>query len=608
MEIEVTPKKWYVVSGATGSTVSKPDGIIVATVPAGGQTAFLATTHMVVTSNNRVEVVQATFNGAPIALGFGGGGNSAPDSDVPSTYIPALFLENTGSQYIDTKLQTYSDSVISTTVQQVYASDILVSGFNWFFGSVQNPGMNIGFSVTEYRYSSILGYVVIGNKGGNMRDFADAHCDVLHITNTANHFIINGETVIPELVEPHAPTPDSEITYPIFGYVGSSSGSVGINKGCRIFSFSDTTPSQGGKRLDLVPAIDSNGAPCMWDRVTRQTYRNAGDDSFIVGLTVEQAKQLWKLPVYAEKKTLTISLPSEAVDGNGVLQDVEIFMALSQAAAKGWNFILQTHDGTAVETAVPFGYMQCEFLESTGSQHIDTGIALSNESELRVVTRATTYPSVGFSYVCGGVNSAAASLLYYTLLFPDSVYLGLGSTQKAVTCNTFTQTAVSISGLSNIGTVNGETIEFTNVDIFTQPFTCPLFAQKRGDAADVWAAGFPSAVYSFSISRSGSEQLNYTPSITPGGVPCMYDSVSGEAKLNADTAEGAPDFVVGMTAAQAVQLANLPEDATDKNITVSLPQSILNAEGGITDAAVNAALNKAAENGWDIKLQYYTES
>ena len=34
---------------------------------------------------------------------------------------------------------------------------------------------------------------------------------------------------------------------------------------------------------DLRPALDGERAPCLWDAVTEQFYRNAGSGSFLYG-------------------------------------------------------------------------------------------------------------------------------------------------------------------------------------------------------------------------------------------------------------------------------------------------------------------------------------
>lgn len=91
----------------------------------------------------------------------------------------------------------------------------------------------------------------------------------------------------------------------------------------------------------FIPCLDDKGIPCMFDMVTRQTFRNNGTGQFIVGLTMAQALDLANLPVPTTSNTLTISLPKEA---SLVQHNQEVEVALSIAAEKGWQIAVQYRD------------------------------------------------------------------------------------------------------------------------------------------------------------------------------------------------------------------------------------------------------------------------
>jgi len=100
--------------------------------------------------------------------------------------------------------------------------------------------------------------------------------------------------------------------------------------------------SSGSKVVnDLIPAIAPTGEPCMYDKVTRKPFCNSGSGSFIVGMTLEQAQNLGKLP--AGGGTLTVSLPSNYLEDEGVVN------ALETARTNGWTLTIQTY---AVDTAM----------------------------------------------------------------------------------------------------------------------------------------------------------------------------------------------------------------------------------------------------------------
>lgn len=97
------------------------------------------------------------------------------------------------------------------------------------------------------------------------------------------------------------------------------------------------------KIRDFVPAIDTDGTPCMFDLVSKQPFKNIGTGQFIAGCTLAQAAQLGrKLP--STGGTLTVSLPEGYDSNEGVVN------SLAQAEAKGWVLTIQTYAAQAAAT------------------------------------------------------------------------------------------------------------------------------------------------------------------------------------------------------------------------------------------------------------------
>ena len=84
-----------------------------------------------------------------------------------------------------------------------------------------------------------------------------------------------------------------------------------------------------GAVAEFAFAVDQNGVPCMFEKVTRKPFYNSGTGQFIVGMTMKQARKLSKLP--AGGGTLKVSLPSNYLEDEGVTN------AIAAANAKGWN-------------------------------------------------------------------------------------------------------------------------------------------------------------------------------------------------------------------------------------------------------------------------------
>lgn len=317
MEITVTPKKWYVVSGAAGSTISTPEGVVIATVPDGGQASFYATTYTVEASDDSTEVVEATFKYAPAklkALGVFGRGET-----LPSGYLPALFLESTGTQRIVLNdIASNNTGAILRATSMSYndtpPAGINANGMRWYlpapalqdvirWGWKNNNDLDITtelehcYSVT-YNWKNNKKVILDGSQVGSLND----------ILFTAS-------------------------TIAVFAYKWGSNYSYDE---VRIFSLA--LSEEDNVVRDFMPALNAQGIPCLFDKISKQTFYNSGKGAFIVGMTVAQARKLGKLPADATTKTLTISLPQSAfVDvETGEIADAAVNAALAQAEANGW--------------------------------------------------------------------------------------------------------------------------------------------------------------------------------------------------------------------------------------------------------------------------------
>ena len=133
----------------------------------------------------------------------------------------------------------------------------------------------------------------------------------------------------------------------IYAPDGRSYTAVKEHKGCETYRLWANS-WRGGKKwfkatigdnlvFDLIPAIDLSGVPCMVNKVDGAVYyNNATSGSFVVGLTLKQAKRLRKLPEGGGK--LAISLPSDWQLDDDVLE------ALSIAESKGWVISIKIND------------------------------------------------------------------------------------------------------------------------------------------------------------------------------------------------------------------------------------------------------------------------
>ena len=92
--------------------------------------------------------------------------------------------------------------------------------------------------------------------------------------------------------------------------------------------------------FDLIPAITPQGEPCMYNIYDKSVYKNtASKSTFVVGMTLGQARNLSKLP--ATGGMLVVALPSNYAEDEGVVN------ALATAQESGWVITIKTYEADA---------------------------------------------------------------------------------------------------------------------------------------------------------------------------------------------------------------------------------------------------------------------
>ena len=313
MEITVEPNKMYAVTTSGSCTVIDADGLELCTASSGQQSFFVATTSTVTISDDSAKVSRANFKHAPAALGLLGGGDK-----LPAGYTRAEFLESTGTQKI----------VISEL--KVNRSDEISWKQKWirYIGSTGIDGVwQIGTESDARFYSwkkgDFCGVVFFGKIwNGKSTDFENKSFfkanESSFEVDGVSYALINEFTSLERSGVRLFEQVIKGVTYP---------------SSVRLFTW------EVKRKCKLIPSLDSSGVPCMYDKVTRKPFYNSGTGSFIVGMTLEQARKLSKLP--STGGTLTVSLPSNYQEDEGVVN------ALAKAQENGWVITLQTHETEA---------------------------------------------------------------------------------------------------------------------------------------------------------------------------------------------------------------------------------------------------------------------
>ena len=321
--LETIAGKMYVVMSPNGGTVTSADGLISEEVEAGKQKVIVGTGALLELNDDAGAII-ATFKYAPAkleALGLLGGGVSA----LPAGYLRAEFLESTGKEYIDTGYKPNSAFGVYFDVQEVTTP----AGNVWYCGA-QVSGNSLWLDSQE-RFA-------IRNGAGGFGAFwlEETKSEKNRVQAVAN--LYNDRLYGKVGAEKTAgAVPTQDLTFTLFRSHYIRTGNFDPTAALRMFAFKLTQAAE--LKLEFTPCLDAEGVPCMFDKVTKQVFKNKGTGAFIVGLTLAQARKLGKLPEGGG--TLTVSLPSNWQEDEGVLN------ARAEAEAKGWQITVQTYEAEA---------------------------------------------------------------------------------------------------------------------------------------------------------------------------------------------------------------------------------------------------------------------
>lgn len=205
------------------------------------------------------------------------------ESSLPLGYKRLEYLESTGEQYIDSGKILLADTQVRSRFQQTKFKNDAVQRAQWLFGvGKYGASAHLLFGLWEgIAHPTQSGYMLQGEYGGAFQRVADSINiqEPLTLEMSRELATLNAEELYYVTTSEFA-IGDEVLSYPIFDGIGSA-GALGGRSNLRIWYFVDTTPSEGGLRLSLIPALDPTGAPCMFDIVTREPFYNSGTGDFI---------------------------------------------------------------------------------------------------------------------------------------------------------------------------------------------------------------------------------------------------------------------------------------------------------------------------------------
>ena len=261
----------YVVYSKDGCTVTDSTGTLNKVVPAGDFLTLPAPSDALITSDDNALVRKANFKYAALALRLLGGG----DNLLPSGYTRLEYLEGTGTQHINTGMPC-SDKTEVRAVAMVapYAG---ATRYHRLFGSAASgdvPRLSLTLTLYEARMSFGSRFGSVSRSFNTGLTNADLEASAFEYFVSAASAGVVGKNEQTNVLD--AEWQCSAQTQ-LFCW-GSGGGMEG-----RVYSF--TMKEAGALKLNLIPALDETGAPCMFDTVSRKPFYNAGTGDFVTPST-----------------------------------------------------------------------------------------------------------------------------------------------------------------------------------------------------------------------------------------------------------------------------------------------------------------------------------
>ena len=194
--------------------------------------------------------------------------------DIPFGYKRCKFLKKSDTAYIDTGIipDKSMDYDIVFDVESTYSGSLYVFGSD----SAYHNGFNLGCDFRNeegIRFCKFytLNYYKTYIKLNSGVQYSVQMCE--------NQFAVNSEVI-------SAISGSYVCAYSLILFGTKREGKAMVNdtfcRNLRIYSF--TISKDGEKIMNLIPALDRNGTPCMYDTVSKQTFYNAGTGKFLYEL------------------------------------------------------------------------------------------------------------------------------------------------------------------------------------------------------------------------------------------------------------------------------------------------------------------------------------
>ena len=188
---------------------------------------------------------------------------------------------------------------------------------------------------------------------------------------------------------------------------------------------------------------------------------------------------------------------------------------------------------------LPSSYTQIEYIQSTGTQYIDTGFKPNNNTRVVMDFQFSSAPTA-HSTIFGARDSSSANFFMVLYNITNSFFRSYYNNTYSQTWPIDSTTRYTIDKNKETTTLGGTTLSYSAAE-FQCNYNMYLFTSNTGGSST-----YPSSdlrVYSCQIYDDGTLIRDYVPCLNADGTAGLYDMVNSVFCTNAGTGS----FVVGAT-------------------------------------------------------------
>lgn len=208
------------------------------------------------------------------------------DAEVVASYTEVEYLEATGTQYINTGLLSTRNSTVDvvfdfTSMASGTAENCAIFGGRNSTTSTTFTFFKLASGNPQYLRFDYNGQTTVATANNMTWNTDSVYRFTYNGTHTNVTNLMTGESVSAAL------SPASSFTTtPITLFAVNTNNSVGTFMKGRIYKYKY---SDGVTTIDLIPVLDYNNRPAMYDKISGQFFYNQGTDEFIVGKEIRSA-------------------------------------------------------------------------------------------------------------------------------------------------------------------------------------------------------------------------------------------------------------------------------------------------------------------------------